>query len=575
MDTLSIRKARLLRRFIPSICRFSLSCGLLGFGLLPADAATCIWTGTQNNLWSNSANWTNGITPDTGDSLVFPDGPKYRNLQNDRLDILSVSNIIFNGRGYTLGGNKIDLTGDIVSVPSLSTNRVLFPIDVYGPATFQNQGYFNQLELGGEIHLNSDPITLETISDIKISGTILGTNGVGTILHSNSNGKFELAENGRIYGDITLDRGVLLLSSTLSHGFIDGDRGMKLVIGNEVDSSKLAEVQFQARDKTTTNISVIINQSGFLNLVSAAHPEGVDETVGGVTGSGNINIGNGKLIIGNTLGDEFSGEIKGTGILQLGLPAPVTPPLPSVVKPAGALNVTGNPTFEGLVDVLSGYLTVRGSISNADLTLENDSHLEGNGIIKSLNTDAAVIMPGPGTLRILNSCTLDYWTVLWTHLDGPNKGMLRAATLNLNSAYLGIIYEGGDADTSYTIATADYDLSSNFRWDKVSLPEGAWVVSGDPSSEFQITYATNGGHDAVLNRFGLYIAPTLSIRHLSESESVISWPLAAHDFRLQRTFPNDLGGWTTNDLPTIEANTTEHFVVETNSRPWRFYRLIR
>lgn len=558
--------------FVQPLGFLLLSCSLLIIGIAPCNGATCIWTGAQNNLWSNSANWTNGIIPDTGDSLVFPDGPKNRNLQNDRLDILSVSNIIFNGRGYTLGGNKINLTGDVVSVPSLSTNRVLLPIDVYGPAIFQNQGYFNQLELGGEIHLNSAPITLETISDIKISGTILGTNGVGTILHSNSNGKFELAENGRIYGDITLEHGNLILSYTLSHGFIDGARGTRLIIGNDVDSPLSAKVQTQRSNLISTKVEVIVNGSGVFDMVAPDYPERMEQTIGGIAGTGLINLGDGKLILGSTLGEAFSGVINGSGDIQIGLPAPIG----ATSKINGSLVVAGDLTFAGPVNVVSGYLNlVNGSLSNSVVTMESGGHLGGSGSIKSLNSDGAEITPGPGTLRVLNDCNLDFWTLWWAHLDGPNKGALHAGTLNLNSAYFGAIYEGTGTETTYTIATTDRGLSSNFRLDTVSLPEGGWLVRGDPPTEFQITYAANSGHDVVLTRYGEFSAPTLSVRQLTSTEHIVEWPLEAHDFFLQHTNPEYLGGWTTNGLPAPTINATVHFVIESNTAPWRLYRLTR
>ncbi|MBI1177004.1 hypothetical protein GC207_06140 [bacterium] len=549
-----------------------LSSFLAIFAFQKCNSATCIWTGTQNNLWSNSANWTNGITPDTGDSLVFPDGPKYRNLQNDRLDILSVSNIIFNGRGYTLGGNKIDLTGDIVSVPSLSTNRVLFPIDVYGPATFQNQGYFNQLELGGEINLNSDPITLETISDIKISGTIRGTIGVGTILHSNSNGRFTLAEDGRMYGDITVAHGNLILSYTLSHGFIDGARGTRLIIGNDVDSPMSAKVQTQRSNLITTKVEVIVNGSGVFDMVAPDYPERMEQTIGGIAGTGLINLGDGKLILGSTLSEAFSGVINGSGDIQIGLPAP----LGATSKINGSLVVAGDLTFDGPVNVVSGYLSLaNGSLSNSVVTMESGGHLDGSGSIKSLSSDGAEITPGPGTLRVLNDCNLDFWTLLWAHLDGPKKGVLHAGTLNLNSAYLGAIYEGVATESSFTVASTDSGLSANFRLDTVILPEGGWLVRGDPPTEFQITYGANAGHEVVLTRYGEFSAPTLSVRQLSTTECIIEWPLEAHDFFLQHTNPEYLGGWTTNGLPAPATNATVHFVIESNTTPWRLYRLTR
>jgi len=54
---------------------------LLAAGILPADAATRVWTGAQSGLWSNPANWQDGIVPTHLDLIEFPaDGERFYRL---------------------------------------------------------------------------------------------------------------------------------------------------------------------------------------------------------------------------------------------------------------------------------------------------------------------------------------------------------------------------------------------------------------------------------------------------------------------------------------------------------------
>lgn len=540
--------------------------------VLPGAAATRYWTGNASVFWKNSANWTNGLLPVAGDSIVFLEGAKYTELVNDFEPGLSISNIVFEGRNYTLQGNRIDLSGDINSIPSRSTNRILLDLNINRALTIYNQGYFNQLELGGTVTLNQ-PLVLNTISEILISGTLNDADNVGTTLHSSSNGRLTVGEGATIAGTVTVDRGLLLLWNAFQGGNLDGTTGTRLIIGDEMDAPRSAEVRLMKSERIRDQTPITINRSGVLNLNGSAFTQGIVETIGGLAGSGMVDLGPSQLIIAGDAGEGFGGVIRGTGALQVGSPAVAS--VPPIVRKGGTLVISGDLTYDRPIQVIAGSLGVTGSISNAAVSLHPDARLFGSGSIKSLTSNGGVITPGPGTLHILGSCALDFSTILWAHLDGPDAGVLRASTINLGDAFLGALYQGSGTETSFTVVTADTSLSSNFRLDTTDLPEEAWLVAGNPASEFQITYTANGNRDAVLSYGGSFFAPTMSIRRLSAAECIIEWPLAAHDFKLQHTDPEYLGGWTTNGLPTPGTNATDHFVIETNTTSWRLYRLTR
>ncbi|MBI1177002.1 hypothetical protein GC207_06130 [bacterium] len=557
-------------------------CLLLGSGHV--NAATCIWTGTKNGLWSNPANWTNGIIPQLWDTLVFPDNANVRDTINDfpldpTLPYLPVADIRFEGRGYTLAGEQINLEGNITSVPSLSTNRIFLDLSLgSNVVTIANEGYFNQLELGGNIWMHTNPLVLETISDIVVSGRINDPNGVGIVFRSRSQGRLTVVDGGIIEGALYADHGTV----TFGNGSFGGklkdlppphppNPHSQLIIGNDVDPPGTAQVRLLKSALIDAGVPIVINHSGVLHIDSEFYPSGITQVFPGISGTGVIKLDNNYLRIDpSAQSSSFGGRIEGTGRLLIG-----KDPRSSDAIPGRYFELAGDSTFSGPITVQSAELRISGSVSNAPISLTGGSVLSGTGTAKSLTSNGGIIRPGAGTLRILNDCSLDFWTQLWIHLDGPDQGQFHAGTLELNNAYFGPIYDGTGNQSSYTIVSTDAGVSSLLRRGTVNLPEGAWLLMGNPTDEFQITYTANAGHDVVLNYFGAYSPPTLSINRVSASESVISWPLSAHDFQLQRTSPENLGRWSTNDLPTANTNNTDHFVVETNSLTSRFYRLIR
>ena len=91
------------------------------------DPATLTWTGTVSANW-NAANWTGpsgetGLTPMTGDSLVFPTGGG--NMATvDNITGVTFNSLMFQAAGYTVGNatNTLSLSGGITSNYNVTIN---------------------------------------------------------------------------------------------------------------------------------------------------------------------------------------------------------------------------------------------------------------------------------------------------------------------------------------------------------------------------------------------------------------------------------------------------------------------
>lgn len=537
---------------------------------LPVAGAVRVWTGSADQFWSNPLNWESGQVPTSGDMIEFPVEAAHRVTIQDLAPDLSLTGIVIKGRNYVLAGNSIILTGELISTPSNSTNRIDLSATLHGEVSFVNAGYFNQLELSGQFKVeNEGRLILHTSSSILVSGLITATNLAQVI--QRVPGWVTFGPTGRVRGNLSVEQGSLVLAggSVLEDGSqIDGE----LIIGDNVNPSGHARVFWQDSNLLSTNTHVTVHRSGIMNLADMAPVMGITEWIRTLAGSGIVDLGPNHLIV-NPKGfhPEFSGELRGSGTLQLGwIPDPPTDTF------SGSLTLSGHSPLAGAVNVDLGQLHLLGSLSNAVITLKAACRLNGTGTVRSLVSTDGIIRPGPGTLRVLDHCALDWWTQLWLPVDGPNAARLKTSSLELNSAFLGATYLGDPADT-FTLIEAGSASTSPLRVDGRELPEGAWIVAGpaEDLQEFQITYAGNGGHDVVLQKVGPYIPPVLRIQQVSATERRITWPLTARTYWLEHTpsfFPRF---WSTNGLPAAATNDTDFFIIENLPGEERYYRLRR
>ncbi len=539
-------------------------------GTIRAAPATRIWIGKVDPFWSNPANWTNGLVPVAGDSLEFLDDVKFRDTYNDLDPDMTIGSMHIKGRNYVLRGNRINLQDNIISQPSNSSNLITLNLNINAPLSIINYGYFNVLELAGEIKLYWHPLVLETSSLIRLSGLILDTNNMSVI--QRAAGRVEFAATGQLLGTMVVERGELLLggaSSRLNIFGLPNNTIPALTVGRDTDPPGYARVTWHASNKLANDVELSVHRSGFADLGSFS------ETVATLSGAGVVNLDAGQLTVqGPAPPSTFAGELRGNGTFRLD-------------GTSAGFELSGHNSFTGAVELASltitnGFppvtnthfseLALSGSASNAAVRLLANAVLRGNGVARSLTATNGLIRPGPGALRFLESFSLDAASTLEIDLDGPAAAMIQAHSIDLGGATLALNYHGPGPESLFPLIAANASSGAWFE----ALPEGTWIISGDPGapSEFRLTYSGNGGHDVVLERTGLFVPPTLNIR-LSGIERVIEWPLAAQGYSLQRSLSLDPPDWTSDGLPTPDATATDFFVIDESVDGERFYRLKR
>lgn len=295
----------------------SVATAVLGF-LSPLALAVPVNAATQTYVslgaadlgkMSATTSWVSGVTPTTGDTVVFPASAFYQTINNDIMS-LSLAKIVFSGevsttssKSFTLTGNSIAVTDgiDAIMTGSGGDHSVATNVFLGGNATFKTSGS-NTLSVGADdttLDLSTYNLTLDasggTISllgkvagsgKIITSGTgkvkLLATPGVG---YSGSvevtSGEFSVQDafgaanvvvNGGTLkgsgsvGDVTLNSGSIAPGNspgclntgdlTLSGGSYEVELGGKSVSACEYDNMAVAGT-VNLGSATTLNLSLV------------------------------------------------------------------------------------------------------------------------------------------------------------------------------------------------------------------------------------------------------------------------------------------------------------------------------
>jgi hypothetical protein len=89
--------------------------------------ATLTWTGASGANWSTPGNWSTGVAPAAGDSLVFPAAAANLTNTNDLPSGTTFNSITIQAAGYTLGGNALGLTAGITTSYGSGTSTDAIP----------------------------------------------------------------------------------------------------------------------------------------------------------------------------------------------------------------------------------------------------------------------------------------------------------------------------------------------------------------------------------------------------------------------------------------------------------------
>jgi len=185
-------------------------------------------------------------------------------------------------------------------------------------------------------------------------------------------------------GDITLTGDGLTLSAT---GLLRGDSS--LTVNSAITATDLSMVGTVVLGNAANSISGTVSIGGTSTIT-------VDQTWGGLTGAGSLDIGANTLNVGNATDSNFGGTLTGTGSL--------------VKTGTGRVGIEGDiSSFAGDVTITDGTLalgsgTLNGSISGSG-TFEKAT-TSNMVILSTNNTLTGKTIVGGGILRIADQTTL-------------------------------------------------------------------------------------------------------------------------------------------------------------------------
>ena len=422
-----------------------------------ASAALQVWDGSDDANWSTPGNWVSGIAPVTGDDLEFPAAAANQlTSTNDFTAGTSFSSITISGGQYSLGGNAVTLT----SVFAVSiTNAVTLGQSINFPITFTNAGATVDTQAPtGYLNLNG-AITTPTGGTLSlVSAAVIiypnAINGTGSV-YTGGAGQVVFQGAATHTGDTTIT----------NHAYVDTPSG-------NLPNSGIVNV----------------NSGGTLTLFQS-------DTIGTLTGAGIVDIDTFTLTIAGPTSSNFSGELRGSGTIDLrdwfGL--------------AGS-----SPTFTGTINVNSagGWLQSSGfNGPTTSVTANNTISSYVDSTFGSITTNSSFEAGsggsgGAGDITVVNNLDLQSGGDFNVYPNGSNSnGVVNVGgNVNITSTNLNVDNANGFVPTvagpvmTIINKTSGGPVSGTFT----SRPEGAVFTPTGTSQPYRITYLGGDGNDVVL-----------------------------------------------------------------------------
>lgn len=477
--------------------------------VVPASAATLTWTGGGDGLkFSDSANWSTGQVPVTGDILKLPgiQGTNSLSLQNDLTGVVfagvllsPVTSSSYTNTDYTI--DKLTLSAGAVinrdANPSSGsyTSPYLGVTDLVGNGNLTINSYLNtsKLTVAGDLTLNSSGVSFLTGSNV--TGKIIVNQSTLNLSTNVTAASYELSGSysslratsgltANITTPITVAAGATDAqlefwsisswnSSTQTATYEDRDYTLNSPITLNADLSVVVERQVTARlgGQINANGHVInkdVTSSGRLYVgETEIIPEATTATISDSSPFTNVSVGQNQTVI---LDGERSyvsvysgGLLKGTGIAyglsvsQGGIVAPGHSP--------GTMTVTS-------------YLYIQGEyqaeILNKDsydkIIAGEEYNNPGSAITLDENSKLNVVLP-PG--YAINQG--DQFTIIdnksATDIDGTFSSLPEGTQFTVGNVVFSITYKGGDGNDIVLTAlnTGVYVNTPNTGAEKLSL----------------------------------------------------------------------------------------------------------
>ncbi|WP_265570336.1 autotransporter domain-containing protein [Sphingomicrobium nitratireducens] len=207
------------------------------------------------------------------------------------------------------------------------------------------------------------------------------------------------------------------------------------------------------------SLSGTLAETTELNLVGGTFDlsgvAGGAQTIASLSGTGGtLILGEIVLTLDQMIDTVFAGDITGTG---------------TIVKDGeGTLNLTGDVSYAGDVEITGGTLAVNGTMTEADFFVETGGRLGGNGTVGDVVVDGGTLGAGNsiGHLVIAGDLTLDADSIFEIEVNAAGDADLVEVTgaAELGGATATILAEDGlyAPVTEYTVLTAEDGVTGEF-----------------------------------------------------------------------------------------------------------------
>lgn len=496
---------------------------------LPVSAATYTWDGSASGLWLNVANWSSLPTaPLTDDEFVFPSAGANKTMTNDLGVGLDARRFTFSGSGYSLSGDRIDLSSSLADAPLVrathtsGTTQLDLPFGLLEASTFSSAaGGTLALLANADISTAGNTLTLAAAGVIDVGSTISGLgqvtlSGAGTV-------RYDAAQT--YTGGTNLNTGTLMVTSTMTSAITaaagttlggtgttaavttsgeispgDGARGRLTVSGNlafggvagetltlELGANTTAGTtydQLRCQGTVTLNSATttldIVQVSGFAPTVGQAFTLLDKTSAGAITGTFNGLPQGASLLLGSR---RFT--ISYTGGTGNDITLTMVNTLPTMTSPGGTIISEDFPTSPaaftvGDTETAAGSLTLSASSNNPALIPNANVVFGGSGANRTVSATPLPNQSGVAVITVtvsdgMDTDSADYTVTVNPLNDAPTITALADQTIN---------EDGTTGDLAFTIGDVETPVGSlvvtTENTNPILIPSGGLVLGGSP-----------------------------------------------------------------------------------------------